>query len=65
MYGPTEITVDSSYYFINQIPDENTQSIPIGEARRNMELFVRQENGALSQSKGTRGELLVRGTSVA
>lgn len=65
MYGPTEITVDCSYHIVNQKPDESTKAIPIGKARKNMELFVRVESGELSQQPGARGELLVRGTSVA
>ena len=65
MYGPTEITVDCSYYSIAAEPTDDTQSIPIGVARRNMELFVRSDNGNLSQAVGAKGELLVRGTSVA
>lgn len=65
MYGPTEITVDCSYHIVTQKPDESTKAIPIGKARKNMELFVRTESGELSQQPGTRGELLVRGTSVA
>ena len=64
MYGPTEITVDCSYYVIRE-KIAAAKSVPIGKARRNMELFVRQENGELSQDKGVEGELLVRGTSVA
>lgn len=65
MYGPTEITVDCSYHVIRQSPGKEVLSIPIGKARNNMELFVRMENGALSQAIGAQGELLVRGTSVA
>jgi amino acid adenylation domain-containing protein len=65
MYGPTEITVDCSFYTVRQKPDESTKAIPIGKARKNMELFVRTESGELSQQPGARGELLVRGTSVA
>lgn len=65
MYGPTEITVDCNYHFIQQIPSDDTLSIPIGKARRNMELFVRTESGLLTQEPGIKGELLVRGTSVA
>ncbi len=65
MYGPTEITVDCSYYSIVETPAENTLNIPIGVARKNMELFVRTDNGRLSQEIGATGELLVRGTSVA
>lgn len=65
MYGPTEITVDCSYYMLHEKPDNDMLSIPIGKARANMELFVRMENGVLSQEPGAQGELLVRGTSVA
>mgnify|MGYP003636021951 CR=1 FL=1 len=65
MYGPTEITVDCSFHVIREIPTPDQQTIPIGKARPNMELFVRTENGELQQAVGARGELLVRGTSVA
>ncbi len=65
MYGPTEITVDCSYHVIEQIPTEDQLRIPIGKARPNMELFVRDEEGQLSQQPGARGELLVRGLSVS
>ncbi len=65
MYGPTEITVDCSYYSIVETPGDDTLNIPIGIARKNMELFVRADDGSLSQDNGARGELLVRGTSVA
>ena len=65
MYGPTEITVDCSFHFIHEMPAEDALTIPIGVARSNMELFVRADDGSLSQRPGARGELLVRGTSVA
>ncbi|MGS2724269.1 amino acid adenylation domain-containing protein [Porticoccus sp. GXU_MW_L64] len=65
MYGPTEITVDCSYYVIPGLPDENSTSISIGHARKNMELFVRIESGEITQKPGARGELLVRGVSVS
>lgn len=64
MYGPTEITVDCSYHVIHERPGTE-RPIPIGKARNNMELFVRVEDGSLSQEAGAEGELLVRGTSVA
>ena len=64
MYGPTEITVDCSWHVIRDIPSEDCRSIPIGKARTNMELFVRLDDGSLSQAAGATGELLVRGTSV-
>lgn len=65
MYGPTEITVDCSYHIIQNVPGDNTMTIPIGKSRNNMELFVRSENGELLKSPGAKGELLVRGSSVA
>ena len=65
MYGPTEITVDCSFYKILEKPVDSSTSIPIGIARRNMEMFVRKENNELSNAPGDQGELLVRGTSVA
>lgn len=64
MYGPTEITVDCSYHVIHNMPDAGQKTIPIGKVRKNMELFVRDSNGKLTQKAGAKGELLVRGTSV-
>ena len=65
MYGPTEITVDCCYHHVESPPAEDDTRVPIGRARPNMEMFVRQEDGSLSQAPGAAGELLVRGTSVA
>jgi len=65
MYGPTEITVDCSFHVFTEKPGEDDLAVPIGKARPNMEMFVRQEDGTLSKQVGARGELLVRGTSVA
>lgn len=65
MYGPTEITVDCTMYRITAPPEPGCLSIPIGPARRNMELFVRTDDSTLSTTTGARGELLVRGTAVA
>lgn len=65
MYGPTEITVDCSFHMMKSRPDDNCLTIPIGKARKNMELFVRTEDGNLTKEPGVSGELLVRGTSVA
>jgi len=65
MYGPTEITVDCTFHVFDEAPAADATAVPIGKARPNMELFVRDEDGALLQKPGSRGELLVRGTSVA
>lgn len=65
MYGPTEITVDCSYHIIHERPSDDCIAIPIGKARKNMTMFVRDSNGVLSTEIGAEGELLIRGTSVA
>jgi len=65
MYGPTEITVDCSFHVIVAAPEVGELVVPIGRARPNMELFVRDDSGELCTNPGARGELLVRGTSVA
>jgi len=65
MYGPTEITVDCTYHIFDSVPNESVKHVPIGKARKNMELFILTEEGELSQQTGARGELLVRGISVS
>ena len=67
MYGPTEITVDCSYYTIPTPPGPECTSIPIGKARPNMDLLIRVEDGRIinAPDTGIEGELLVRGLSVA
>lgn len=65
MYGPTEITVDCTYHAIREIPEPDAAAIPIGRPRRNMEVFVRREDGTLSTEPGAEGEIVVRGASVS
>jgi amino acid adenylation domain-containing protein len=65
MYGPTEITVDCTFHVIAEPPAPDTDSIPIGKPRRNMEVFVRREDGSISAEPGAEGEIVVRGKSVA
>jgi D-alanine--poly(phosphoribitol) ligase subunit 1 len=67
MYGPTEITVDCTYYTIKTCPQADCTSISIGKARPNMELLIRTESGDIIRNPvaGTEGELLVRGLSVS
>jgi D-alanine--poly(phosphoribitol) ligase subunit 1 len=64
MYGPTEITVDCTFFHFLEPPEEDCLSVPIGWARSNMELFVRTEDGAIHSPESVTGELLVRGLSV-
>ncbi|OPX42985.1 tyrocidine synthase 3 [Ruminiclostridium hungatei] len=63
LYGPTEATVDCTYYIVNrEFGDEEV--IPIGNACRNMEVILLDEDRR--PVDGNRpGELCVRGTGVA
>ena len=63
LYGPTEITVDCTYYFLDRIfnPEE---SIPIGYPCRNSAILVLNERDQAA-SIGEQGELCVRGSSLA
>lgn len=63
MYGPTEITVDCTFHMLHGACDG--KGVPIGAARRNMEVFVRLEDGSLSKAHGAEGEIAVRGLSVS
>lgn len=63
LYGPTEITVDCTYYEVTRkFPDDSF--IPIGKACRNMEVLVLDDNNELVKP-GEDGELCVRGSGVA
>lgn len=65
MYGPTEITVDCTFHSIAEVPGPDATAIPIGKPRRNMEVFVRCEDGSLADAPGSEGEIVVRGRSVS
>lgn len=63
LYGPTEATVDCTYYIVNrEFGDEEV--IPIGNACRNMEVILLDEDRRPVEGSGP-GELCVRGTGVA
>lgn len=63
LYGPTEITVDCTYYIVDrEFADD--ESLPIGFPCRNSDVIIlvdQQREAAL----GEQGELCVRGTSLA
>ncbi|WP_257942757.1 AMP-forming adenylation domain superfamily protein, putative D-alanine:D-alanyl carrier protein ligase [Campylobacter lari] len=66
LYGPTEITVDCSYYIIDrQFSDD--ELLPIGKACKNTQLLVFDENLNLITPNqiGIKGELYVRGTCLS
>lgn len=63
LYGPTEITVDCSYYVVDRDYGDDEQ-VPIGRACRNMELLLLDEN-LRPVDDGETGEICVRGIGVS
>lgn len=63
LYGPTEITVDCTYFDVKrQYADD--EYIPIGKACQNMQVLVLKDDDT-EAAVGEVGELCVRGTGVA
>ncbi|QUI24146.1 amino acid adenylation domain-containing protein [Vallitalea pronyensis] len=63
VYGPTESTVFSSYYFINEI-DDNRDTIPIGKPISNTEIYILSKDYKINPV-GTVGELCISGDGLA
>jgi len=61
LYGPTEITVDCSYYIVSRVLKDE-ESVPIGFACRNMEIMLL--DGDIEAAVGESGEIVVRGIGV-
>lgn len=64
LYGPTEITVDCTYFILSDSYLEN-ESIPIGYPCKNTDVFILDENDKEVTSTDELGELCVRGSSLA
>lgn len=62
LYGPTEAAVDSTFYIVDRDFDE-TESLPIGSACRNMEILIL--NGDRPVEGSEVGEICIRGTALA
>ena len=63
LYGPTEITVDCTYYIVDrQIQDD--ESVPIGYACMNTDVLVLNDKNELVKTN-EKGELCVRGSSLS
>ncbi|HEX2030313.1 MAG TPA: amino acid adenylation domain-containing protein [Actinomycetota bacterium] len=62
LYGPTETNV-CTWYRVPDIPEDQTEPIPIGRAIDNLEVFAVTDDGRLA-SPGEVGELHVRGGGV-
>lgn len=63
LYGPTEITVDCTYFDVTR-PYADDEYIPIGKACRNMQVIVLKDDDTEAKVDEV-GELCVRGTGVA
>lgn len=63
LYGPTEITVDCTYYEVKR-EFSDTESLPIGFPCKNSDVMILVDRKRLAQ-KGEHGELCVRGSSLA
>ncbi len=63
LYGPTEVTVDCTYYKIDRDFDDE-EPIPIGWACDNKEVLLLDKEGR-SVTPGEPGELCVRGSGLA
>lgn len=63
LYGPTEITVDCTYYVVEgHLSDDDP--VPIGRACRNSSILILNDDNRKCEA-GEQGELCVRGSSLA
>lgn len=63
LYGPIEITLDCTYYVVEERPEES-QPLPIGVPCRNTDILILNSNDCTCGLE-EEGELCVRGTSLA
>lgn len=63
LYGPTEITVDCTFYIVDRAFNDD-DVLPIGKACRNSDILILNTENKTCQ-KGEQGELCVRGSSLA
>lgn len=63
LYGPTEITVDCTYFIVNRKIEDN-EPVPIGYPCRNSDILVLNKENQLVKGE-EKGELCVRGTSLS
>ena len=63
LYGPTEITVDCTYYEVKR-EFSDTEPLPIGFPCKNSDVMILVDRKRLA-SRGEQGELCVRGSSLA
>jgi amino acid adenylation domain-containing protein len=64
MYGQTEANT-STYYWVEKVPSDDRQALPIGKSLPNFEVFALDGDGRKIEGPGQEGELFVRASSVA
>jgi len=64
VYGPTETTGVSAAYRVSDLPCDPGESIPIGKARDNTEMFVIEEDGRPAAA-GRPGQICIRGAGLS
>ena len=64
IYGPTEATGASTFYSLDDIPNEPSQGVPIGQPCGNTETLLLDEAGN-QVAPGDVGELYIRGSSLS
>ncbi len=64
LYGPTEITVICVFYIVDRDFDD-TESLPIGNACKNTDVLILDDEDQLVTEQNKIGELCIRGTSLA
>jgi amino acid adenylation domain-containing protein len=64
LYGQTEAN-SSTYYWVDQLPEDDRTSLPIGRALPNFEVFALDEDSGRVIEPGQEGELYVRASTVA
>lgn len=63
LFGPTEITDTCTYHILERVYSDD-ESIPIGKAFENCEVFILDKNNKVVNNQGEEGELIVRGPFV-
>lgn len=64
VYGPTEATVNSTYYILDKDYNDD-ESLPLGLTIENKRILLLDESNKLITKKNLKGELCVLGTSVS
>ncbi|WP_141048470.1 amino acid adenylation domain-containing protein [Aliarcobacter cryaerophilus] len=64
LYGPTEITVDCTYFIVNR-DFKDDEPLPIGYPCKNTDILVLDDKNNLVTKINSTGELCVRGSSLA